>query len=153
MNLISATQRGALQAQLASIHDTLSRDVVIFKTAQQILISTSPQHNYIWGDNAPGNDVIQEVPVSGVFRARIQYAVNQDSALMEGALSRQGGDQISAQIEQGTVRLKLDATGIAFIEQAKRIVIDGEPFAPEGSPRPHGLFGPQFYDIKLRRLN
>jgi hypothetical protein len=149
---ISDSQKGGLQAAFSQLHDTFGRDIVIYKTAQQITISTNPDNDYIW-ESSPNNDVVQMIPVSGVFKARIRYGPVQSRKQMGTTTQGKGSDQVNFELELGDVRLKLDATGAAFIKDAVRVVLDGDVFNVETPKRPHGLFEPQFYDFFLKRLN
>lgn len=135
------------------LHDTFGRDIVMYKTAQQVTISTNPKNDYIW-ESAPTNDVVQSIPVSGVFKARIRYGTNQGRMQMNTTTQGKGSDQLNIELEVGDVRLKLDATGAAFIQDAVRVVFDGTVFNVETPKRPHGILNnSQFYDFTLKRLN
>lgn len=151
-SFISSSQQGSLQAPFSNLHDTFGRDITIFKNGQQITIATNPEHNFIW-EGSPTNDVVRIIPVSGVFKARIRYSTNQVRNQLNTAVQGKGADQINVEIENGDVRLKLDATGAAFIKDATRVTLDGDVFNIESPKRPHGLFNPQFYDFTLKRLN
>jgi len=151
-SFILPSQQGALEAAFSQLHDTFGRDIVMFKSAQQITISTNVENNFIW-ESAPTNDVVQSIPVSGVFKARIKYANKQDRQKVAGSVAGKGGDQLNVEMEFGDVRLKLDATGAAFMKDATRVMLDGDIFNIESPKRPHGLFNPQFYDFTLKRLN
>ena len=149
---IQPSQQGGLEAPFSILHNTLGRDIVMFKNGQQITIATSPEHNFIW-EGSPTNDQVQIIPVSGVFKARIKYNTNQNRNQLNSAVQGKGSDQVNVEIENGDVRLKLDSTGAAFIKDATRVVLDGDVFNIESPKRPHGLFQPQFFDFTLKRLN
>jgi len=150
---ITDSQRGALENPFSLLHNTLGRDIVMYKTAQQITISTNSKNDYIW-ESAPTNDAVQSIPVSGVFKARIRYGTNQGRVQMNTTTQGKGSDQLNIELEMGDVRLKLDATGAAFIQDAVRVVFDGTVFNVETPKRPHGILNsPQFYDFTLKRLN
>lgn len=123
----------------------------MYKNGQQVTISTNVEHDFIW-EAAPKNDQFQVIPVSGVFKARILYGKVQGRTQFNSSTQGKGTDQVSAQLDVGDVRLKLDPTGAAFIQDATNVTLDGGIFSVETSPRPHGLFQPQFYDFILRRL-
>lgn len=153
--LISDSDKATLQLVMKDLHDTFARDVVIWKTAKQTIISTNPEHNMFF-ESAPINDNVQNVPVSGTFKARILYGVKQSRKqffVREG----HGEDQINAELEVGQVRIKLEADGANFIKDAVRVTLDGEIFNVDTSSRPHGLFTPNlpgfFYTFYLTKLN
>lgn len=151
-SLISPQEKTCLAANFFNIADTFSRPVTFFKTAQEVVISTSSENN-LYFPGAPDNDVIQEVIQSGVFAARIKYDPKEVLTLFGGAQEGNGADQITAKIQNGWVRLKLDATGAAFMANTTRARFDGDIFEVMTSKRPHGLFDPQFETYYLKKLN
>lgn len=152
MDLLTSTQKGELNAQMYNIHDTFGRDITIWKTAKQIVISTNPEHNFLFESN-PTSSTVEEIPVSGVFKARILYAPNQQKNQMAATHDGRGGQQLGIEMEQGSVRIKLDPTGAAFISDAQRVTFDGQIFTVESSPRFHGVFGSQFQTFTLKKVN
>jgi hypothetical protein len=130
------------------LHATFARPISIFRQAQKIIISTTPNHNFIW-DSSPTNDIVSNVAVSGVFQARIAYNKLQN----RNQFGADKGDQVNFKIFEGDVRIKLDPTGAAFLDGATRAEFDGGIFEITTSVRPHGLFVPNFYTYFLKKLN
>lgn len=151
-SFLSESQITSMENAFSRLHDTFARDIVVYKTAKQIVISTNPNHDFIW-ESSPTNDVVENIPVSGVFKARIKYANDQDRNQFNTVVAGKGSDQVNIELENGDVRIKLDATGAAFIKDATRVVFDNEVFNVETPARPHGIVRPQFYDFVLKRLN
>ena len=151
-DLLSSSDKLELGNVFNDLHDTFARPITIFRQNEQIVIANSLDNNYIW-DQAPNNTTTQTVIVSGVFNARILYADDQKLDQFK-SISRNGSeDQILSSLEAGDVRIKLDPTGHAFISNAKRAVFDGFTFDIKTSPRPHGLFTPQFFTYILKKVN
>ncbi len=140
-----------LANQFFNLADTFARPVAFFKTAEEIVISTSVDNN-VYFPGAPGNDVIQTIQQSGVFNARIKYDPKEVMTLFAGQTTNTA-DQITAKVQNGWVRLKLDATGMAFMENTTRMRLDGDIFEVMTSKRPHGLFTPDFWTYYGKKLN
>ena len=61
-------------------------------------------------------------------------------------------DNLGLDVADGSVLLTVDATGFAFLKDAKKIELDGDFFSVEGDPSPFGILGnPQFYQFLLKR--
>lgn len=150
-SFISQSQKGGLEAAFSNLHDTFGRDIAIYKNGTQITISTNPNNDFIW-ESAPTNDEVVIIPVSGVFKARILYGKIQNRTQFNSSTQGKGTDQVNIELDVGDVRIKLDPTGAAFIQDATRVILDGTIFNIETPQRPHGLFNPQFYDFILKRL-
>lgn len=151
-DLFTAAEKQQLKQPFRDLHDTFGRDIVIWKTAQQVVISTNPSHNFFF-ESAPTNTQVQEIPVSGTFKARILYGKEQKRAQFASLQSQRSEDQINAKIEEGMVRIKVDQSGKNFLDGANRVTFDGNIFLIDTSPRPHGIFEPDFYTFYLKRVN
>lgn len=152
MDLLSQSEKAALEAEIYNIHDTFSRPIYMWKQRQQVVISESDSHNYIW-DSAPQNTTTIDTIVSGQFNARILYGKKQNVDPFKARQSNQAESQSAAELQLGEVRVKLDPTGAAFMNDAKRATFDNETFEIVSSERPHGLFTPKFYTFYLKKIN
>lgn len=150
-SFLSDSEKDSLGLPFFDLHDTFARPITIWKTAQQIVIVSNPSYNFLFPSRQ--SEEIQEVPVSGVFMARIKYGDKQTKSQFESLDSNKISDQINVELEDGMVRIKLDETGAAFIEGAQRVTLDGQIFMVETSPRPHGLFDPKFKTFYLKKSN
>ncbi len=149
---LSTAQKDSLGNEFFNIHQTFGRAITIWRTAEQIVLASNPSNNYLF-ENAPFNDVTQPVLVSGTFLARIKYPASEGSVQFAASTSPGNADQTNLQREDGTVRITVDATGNAYLFDAKKVTFDDEIFSINSSDRPHGLFAPKFYDYILRKLN
>lgn len=131
-----------------NLHATFARPITIFKTAQQVVISTNPAHNFLFQD-APMNDIVQNVIQSGVFPARILYGKREDLTQFAGA----NNQQPVIRLKEGEARIKLDPTGAAFLQGVDRVTFDNTIFDLTTSQRPHGLFDPNFYTFYLKKIS
>lgn len=147
-SFLTPSQEDSLGNVFFDLHATFARPVVIFQTATETIISTNPAHNFLF-PQAPTNDVVQNVIQSGVFQARILYGKKQPSGPF--ASFKQGQPVI--ELEDGEARIRLDATGSAYLAAAERVTFDGNILRVVTSARPHGLFAPKFNDFYLRKLD
>lgn len=148
MNRLSAVIRANAEALLQDVHDTFARDIIVWKKAKEIVISTNPKHNFMF-QSSPNNTKVEHIPVSGLFKARVLYGDSQKKNPISSP-GREGEDQIGLTMPQGTVRLKIDNSGYNFVKDATRITLDGSVFEIDSDPRPHGLFEPKFTTIYLK---
>lgn len=150
-SLFTNTEKSLLEDQMNYMHDSFMRPIVIYRKNNEVVIYENPQHDFIY-QTAPTNTLTVNVPVSGVFNARILYGQKQ---ILDNfnSIGGRGQDQINIRKDDGTVRIKLDVTGAAFLEGAERITFDNMIFTIDGGKRPHGLFTPQYYTFTLKKQN
>jgi len=149
-NLISDTERDYLESLMDDMHDTFSRDIVIIKDAQRIIISTDPNYNYLY-DNVSGtfNTTIQNQPQKETFKARILYGKKQ----VEDNIDVGVDSQMNVDLPAGHVRIKLNQDGFDYIKKAKRVTFDDKIFEINTTDRPHGLFRPRYYTFYLKPVD
>ncbi len=152
-DLFTAAQKSAFEATQQDIHDTFARPITIFKTSQKTIITTNPEHNFIF-DSGPNQTTTQDIIVSGVFQARILYKPDQATKMFsasDGGVI--GQPQISQQMFKGDVRLKVTPDCAAYLIGVERVEFDNKIFSVNSESRPHGLFTPKFYNYYLTQLN
>lgn len=149
---LSDSEKNEMGDEFYNLHATFGRPIVMYKMAKQVVINTNPGHNFLF-ENAPTNDTIQDVIQSGVFLARILYGKKQNLDPFSTPTIGGGSDQSNIRLDEGDIRIKLDPTGASYIQDAERIIIDGNICQVNTSPRPHGLFDPKFQTFVLKRLN
>jgi len=149
-SFLSSSQKTSLGDQFFNLHDTFARPITMFKTARQVVINTTPENNIFFPD-APTNDEVTETIVSGCFNARIKYNPKQDLSFLGAGHS--SDDQITLKASDGIVRIKLDMTGAAYLEDATRVRMDNNIYEVFTDPRPHGLFKPDFKTFFLKLVN
>lgn len=148
----TAAQKTLFSAPFYNLHETFARDIVIYQTAQETVISTNPDNNYLF-DNAPFNSETQSFIQSGIVKARILYGKKEPLNPFNTVQSRNSAEQNMIRLEEGEARIKLDPTGAAMLRGCERVTFDGTVFNVITSPRPHGLFTPQFETFYLKKLN
>jgi len=141
MNYFNTAQKTAYSKAFYDIHDTFSRNIVVFKHPTAILISSEPEYNFLYSQQT--DTEIQYIPVSGVFPARIKW---------EHAYKVNDAKDIRPTILGNYCRLKVKADALAFISgsRGERIEVDGRAVNWIGSSEVHGLFTGDFYHIYLK---
>lgn len=149
---IPESQRLTLANEFFRLHATYARDIVIYQTATETVISTSPSENILF-DNAPFNSETTTIINSGIFKARILYPKIEPLVPFGGVQSNLSADQSMIRLTDGTVRIRLDATGAALLSSCERVTFDNTIFDVETTQRPHALFGPpNFFDFNLKKI-
>ena len=145
-NLISASQRVALNATMEDIHETFAREITVFKEASQIVIITDPNFNPLYNTAGQTTSYVN-TPVYKTFKVRIQY--NDD--ISKKYWSESGlASQIKLEAVVGSVRIKIRAEDYEYIKDGRRFDLDGKRFVLNSTFRPHGLFDNQFYTLYLK---
>jgi hypothetical protein len=123
------------------MHDTFSRNIVVFKHPTATLIASQPTYNFMYSQQT-NTDVIY-TPVSGIFPARIKW---------EHAYKINDARDIRPTIFGNYCRLKVKLDALQFISGARgqRIEVDGRAVNWIGSSEIHGLFTGDFYHLYLR---
>lgn len=139
--------------QMNNLHETFGRNIVIWRNAEQIIISQNPDNNWMLG-GAPFNSETIAVPQSGVFKARILYGKKEPLVPINSMQFRNTTEQNNLWLQEGEARIRLDPTGSTFLQGAKKVTFDDTVFEIVSSKRPHSVFGnPNFYDFMLRKVN
>jgi hypothetical protein len=151
-SFISDADKLSMGNEFYNVHATFGRPIVIFKTAEETVVSTNPEHNFLF-NNSPTNDITVPIVQSGVFLARILYGKKEALNSFSTPTNQGASEQIGIQLKEGEVRIKLDPTGAAFLEGCERVTFDGTIFRVTTNKRPHGLFKVDFETFYLKALN
>lgn len=145
-SLLSSSEKTALNAVIADVHETFARDITVFKDASKVVIITDPNFNPLYNTAGQTTSYIN-TPIYQTFKARILYNNDfQKQYWSEGQLNT----QIKLEAVVGSVRLKITAEDYEYIKDAKRIDLDGKRFVLNSAFRGHGLFDNQFYTLYLK---
>ena len=151
-DLLSSDERTAYQLAMKDLHDTFARDVVIYQTSQKTLVSTNPNHNFLY-NSGPQQTVVSDVIVSGTYKARIHYPKEEKLAQFIRAGGSKSEDQIQLKRKDYKIKLVVEADVKTILDKCERIEFDGTVFAVDSDPRPHGVAGVQFWDFYLMANN
>jgi hypothetical protein len=155
MSLLSDAEKAALSAEIVKVAETFERDIVIYKEAQKIIVSTDPNWNPFQQNDL---NLIPQNPENQAqrydMRARIWYERQQPSPYFEPYV---GGNLDESQLKlknlEGRVRIKVGPSGWAIMGGAKSVEFDGSIFDVESTSRPHGLFDSQYYTFWLKKTS
>jgi hypothetical protein len=140
-DLYTDAEKAVVAANLLHLHDTFGRDIIVYKEAQKVIISTDPNYNYLYNSGGSTTTSVTNKPVKKTFKARIRYDL--DNKNLESNIGSN---------ETSQVRIKLKKEDYTYISDAKRIELDGRMFHVDSDPRAHGLFDVQFYTLFLRSV-
>lgn len=138
-SLVSEAQKLAWSSVFTDIHDTFSRQIIIYKTTERTDIITDSNHNFIYRDS---NFDFNTNIISGSFNARIRWG--------DPSKEKDWGE-IENKIPGNVCRLKLNLEALSMLSGSESIWIDNRPCELLGVNRPHGLFGIDFYTIFCRQ--
>lgn len=146
-SLIPDSEKQNIANVFDDMHDTFARDIVVYQRDNEIFVATSSTYNALYSrvKNAPTSRTkVTETTV----KARILYRKEQKEMDLPGTKS-----QINVQMDEGTVRVKIDEAGYKLFTQAAKIEIDGEVFRIVSDPAKVGPFVVKFYTLFLRRAD
>ena len=149
-SLINLSRQNKVTAALADLHDTFSREIVVYKNAKKVAISSSPQYNSIYG-NAGSSTSIDYETVSATFMARIYYIKSDEEHFSD--LNSNKGSQNKIIMPQGSVKIVVDPDGYLYIKEARKVEFDGITFAIRSDGNPMGLFANQYYEFYLTPID
>lgn len=146
-SLIPDSDKKSIGDVFNDIHDTFARDIVVYQRENEIFVATSSTYNALYSriKNAP---TTRTKVTQTTVKARILYRQDQKEMDLPGTRS-----QINVQMDEGTVRVKIDEAGYKLFAKAAKIEIDGEVFRIVSDPAKVGPFVVKFYTIFLRRAD
>ncbi len=142
-SLIPPDAKAIYSQVLADVHDTFKRPFYVYRTAQQVIISTSADYNYLYGADQIVSDV-SYTPVSGVFEGRIWW--RDPSKFSEYK-------DLQPNLKGNVCRVKMTQDAWEFISGCENVVIDGRPTNLKGTSRPHGLFSGDYLTAFFEETN
>lgn len=143
-SLLSSSQKSAINAALAQLHDTFGREIYIYTNEYQE--GETEQYNALYGRNNDGTNNSYNILLNKeTIFARVFYPENQ----------KEDPDQFKSNINitfpQGRVRLKIDKAAYEKLMTASKIEIDETLYYLDGDAKIVGPFGSQYYSIFLKR--
>ncbi len=138
-SLIPAADKLSLNNVFNDVHSTFGRPITIYQSAQEVVLVTNPDNNFLY-QQAPMNSLTSTVIQSGVYLARVLHGKRENLVPFAGG----GLAQNQIRLAEGEVRIKLDPTGASYLAGAERFQLDDTMFNIDTTPRPHGLFDPNF---------
>ena len=147
-DLFSDEQKASIAANIEHLHDTFSRNIIVYKEAKKVVISTDPNFNYLYG-NSGATTSIENIPEKKVFKARIRYDTDRSLEYFGEADAQM---KVNRTDRSSQVRIKLKKADYDYIKEAKRIELDGRMFHVDSDARAHGVFNVDYYTLFLRSV-
>lgn len=153
MSLLTDAEKNELRADFNEVVATFTRPLTVYQEPEKTVIVSDPNYNPYESFNQNDLD-ITNTPIANIIQGRILYDKNQEWSYVkmyggqnagEAAIKVKDSDNVRA------VRVKVDPAGHALLSTAKKFEIDGLLFDKESEPRPHGLFGVDYYTYYFRR--
>ena len=120
-NLVPDEMRGKIRAALEDVHETFSRDIVIFKRKTEAFVSSnSSTYNALYARLKNEQKTLGKVTQTTV-KARIDYVDRQEKSTISGVNA-----QVNLSLPDGSVRLKVDASGHSLLKKSTRVEIDNQ---------------------------
>ena len=151
-SLISPTEDASYSAAITDLHDTWAKPIVIFSTRKRVVISTNPNHNFLYATGPNQTQTADEV-VKTEGAARIHYKRELQTADLAKNTSGTASDQFNTSRKDWDVKLIVTKDIKTLIEKAERIEFNDQIFQVHTDPRPHGVVSYQFYNFYLKALN
>jgi len=141
-SFLSIAEKAEMSQQFNNLHDTLGRNVVIYKNPKRIDIVSNDNYISAYRDYRQGENLqFDVVPVSGTFLMRIQWLDprKEEKIPIESPLPGQ------------VCRLKMKQDAFDFLNDCQSFYVDGISCEKIGFDKPHGLFNIDFYTIYAKR--
>lgn len=151
-SLISAAEDLSFRSTMGDLHDTFAKEIVIFSSRKRTVVSTNPNHNFLYGSGPNQTETIDEV-VKTVAKARIHYKKELQLDQMSKSNSGLSTEQFNVRNKDWDVKLIVTEDVKSLIESSKRIEFNDTIFDVYTDPRPHGVVSYQFYNFYLKALN
>lgn len=150
-SLVSDDENNEYISAMNDLHDTFAKPIVIFYTAQKVVVSTNPNHNMFYSAG-PNQTQTIETPVKVETTARIHY---RDESKLDDLLLRGGttsSDQINVKKKDWRVKLVVNEEVKNILLKAKRVQFDDYTYEVDSDCMPRGVITFQFFDIYLKAL-
>jgi len=150
----SSSTRRKIESLFDNAHDTFGRTVTAYKDAENTVTLTTPQYNSIYGTAGRFPLSTSKTVVSSTFTARIRYIKNTEENL-EKAETSKTNSQFKLSLPEGTVRIKVASDGKVFIQDAKRIDLDGKRYRllNDSFPELVSTYTPKYFAFYLAPID
>ena len=151
-SLLSDSEKAELVADFQGVVDTFTRPLIVYQEATHTVIISDPNYNPLEAYNQNNTD-ITNTPNFSTISGRVMYDKDQEWSFVKPYAGQGANDgQIKVKdANKRAVRIKVDPSGYALLNTAKKIELDGNLFDLESVARPHGLFVPNYYTFYFVR--
>lgn len=141
-SFLSAVEKAEMSQQFDNLHDTFSRNVVIYKESKKVNIFTNEDYISIYRNiNQGDNFTFSYEAISGIFSMRIKWLKPDEEKNMP----------IEVDTPNQVCRLKMKKDAFDFLSGHQSVFVDGISCELIAGYRPHGLFDVDFYTLYAKR--
>lgn len=148
--MLSDSEKNSLVTDFQGVVDTFVRPLIVYQEATHTVIISDPNYNPLEAYNQNNTD-ITNTPNYTTISGRVMYDKNQEWAFTKPYA---GGNNAQLKVKDATkqsVRIKVDPSGYALLNTAKKVELDGNLFDLDSIARPHGLFAADYYTFYFVR--
>ena len=141
---LSSNMESTINTMYDTLHETFARTITVFKNSKRTVISTTSRYNNIYGRTDTGSKSnVEYTTESQAFEARVYY-VNMDEEFLSN-------DQTQNKIilPNGSVKIVVKSDAYEFLQEARRVELDGIRFSIKSDGSPRGLTINKFYTFLL----
>jgi hypothetical protein len=141
---LSSNMESTINTMYDTLHETFARTITVFKNSKRTVISTTSRYNNIYGRTDAGSrSNVEYTTESQAFEARVYY-VNMDEEYLSN-----GQTQNKIILPNGSVKIVVKSDAYEFLQEARRVELDGVRFAIKSDGSPRGLTINKFYTFLL----
>lgn len=145
-NLVPDEMRNNIRAALEDVHETFSREIVIFKRQTETFVSSSSStYNALYARLKNEQKTLGKVTQTKV-KARIDYVDKQEKSSMSGVNA-----QVNLPLPDGSVRLKIEEDGYLLLKKSTRVEIDNQLYELMSDSSKTGPFSVHYYIMYFKR--
>ena len=145
---LSSSQISEIESIHNKLHETFAQPITVYKNGTRVLIAHDPKYNSVYGrSNTGSRDSVKYETLSKTFDARIYYIKTEEE------LFNNENSQIKVIMPKGSVKIFVKKDGFDFIQEARRVELDGRRFSIHTDGSPFGLTGNLFYSFILTPLD
>ena len=145
---LSSNMESTINTMYDTLHETFSQTITVFKNSKRTVISTNARYNSIYGrTNTGSKSSVEYTTESQTFSARVYY-VNMDEEYLSNNQNQQG-TQNKIILPNGSVKIVVKSDGYNYLQEARRVELDGIRFAIKSDGAARGLTTNKFYTFLL----
>tara|TARA_R110000772_G_scaffold38028_1_gene89959 strand:+ start:129 stop:590 length:462 start_codon:yes stop_codon:yes gene_type:complete len=145
---LSSSQISEIECMFDRLHETFAQKITVYKDGKKTLIAHDPKYNAVYGRNNSGKkDSVEYTVLSEVFDARVYYIK------VEEELFNNESSQIKVIMPKGSVKIIVKEDGFKYIQESRRVELDGRRFTIKTDGAPYGLTSNLFYTFYLTPLD
>lgn len=146
--MFTAAEQSELNELQGAPFEAFKELIVAFKTPTVTYFSNNGNFNFAYQEAQPGVSA-NYTPISGQFYATIEYVDD----LNEEATKFPAKEKGALAVQDNFVIVRVSGDGKLFLDNAEKVMIDGEPFVNTTYSRPRGILSRTFFDYYYRRAS